>query len=208
MRTIKILSAFIYLLTIPTAYAQESSVGIKGGVNFSGMYTKEINDKNLNPGLHFGVLNRISVSDFFVIQPELLYSVKGVKYTYDDFADGTTKFNLNYIDLPVKLVFNLSENFSLQAGGYIGYLVNAKLKTDAEVLNFFDVTSEDEIDRENFNTLDYGLVAGLGFEQDPLIFGVNYNLGLNNIAKDDKLSHDMLGDAKNTVIQVYVGILF
>lgn len=207
MKTIKILS-FIFLLTISTAYAQESTVGIKGGINFSGMYTKEINDKNLNPGFHIGVFNKISITDFFAIQPELLYSVKGVKYTYDDFADGITKFNLNYIDFPVKLVFNLSENFSLQAGPYFSYLINAKIKTDAEVLNFFDITSEDEIDRENFNTIDYGIVAGLGFDLDPLIFGVNYNLGLNNIAKDDKFSHDMLGDAKNTAIQVYVGIIF
>ena len=66
----------------------------------------------------------------------------------------------------------------------------------------------DELDRDHFNSLDYGLTAGLGFDLDPMIFGLNYNLGLNQVAKDDDVSHDLLGDAKNTVIQVYVGLKF
>jgi hypothetical protein len=168
------------------------------------------NDNNLKFGLHAGIFDKIMITEAFALQPELLYSSKGLKNNYDEslIADGETRFNLNYIDLPVKLVYYLAEDFSFQFGPYVGYLVNANADTDAEVLNFFDINSEDEIDRGRFNTIDFGLTGGLGFELDPLVIGFNYNFGLTQVAKNDDLSEEMLGDARNTVIQVYAGILF
>ncbi len=209
MKKLLIVSLSVILLGT-TLYAQEAETGIKGGLNLSSLSTDDNNDKNLKPGFHVGVFTKIPVSESFAIQPELLYSGKGIKLNYDEssFADGETKFNLNYIDLPVKLVFNLSEDFEFQVGPYVSYLVNANVDTDAEVLDFWNIDSDDELDREHFHSLDYGLSAGLGFDLDPLIFGLNYNLGLNPVAKDDDVSRDVLGDAKNSVIQVYVGMKF
>ncbi len=191
-------------------YSQNSRTGIKGGINFSSLSTDGNNDKNLKMGLNAGVFTKIPFNDVFAIQPELLYSNKGIKLNYDEsaIADGDSKFNLNYIDLPVKLVFNLSEDFEFQVGPYVSYLLNANIDTNADVLNFFQVNSADEIDRDRFNSFDYGLTAGLGFDLDPLIFGVNYNLGLNQVAKNDDIAYDFLGDAKNMVIQLYVGVKF
>ena len=103
--------------------AQESHAGIKGGINLSSLTTDGNSDKNLKIGFHAGVYDKIPVGESFAIQPELLYSVKGIKLNYDDntFADGETRFNLNYIDLPVKFVFNLSDDFEFQFGPYVSY---------------------------------------------------------------------------------------
>jgi len=210
MNKLIILSTLLCLLVSPALKAQESVTGIKGGLNLSSLTTDGNDDKNLKLGFHAGLYNKIAISESFAIQPELLYSVKGMKLDYDNssIADGETKFNLNYIDLPVKLVFNLSEDFEFQAGPYVSYLVSANLDTDAEVLDYFQIDSEDEIDRENFNTLDYGLSFGLGFDLQSILVGFNYNLGLNQVAKDDEPSYDLLGDAKNSVIQVYAALRF
>ncbi|SMO58508.1 Outer membrane protein beta-barrel domain-containing protein [Saccharicrinis carchari] len=205
--------AFIYftvasLFMVSSIKAQESSVGVKGGVNLSTLSIDDNNDKNMKIGFNVGVYNKISLTESFAIQPELLYSRQGIKVEYDGVADGETKFNLNYINVPVKLVFNLSEDFEFQLGPYVGYLINANLKTDADIFGEFEVNSEDDVDRKNFKSLDYGLTAGLGFDLDPLIIGLNYNLGLCQVAKDDEFSYDMLGDAKNRVIQISVGLKF
>ncbi|KOH43751.1 porin family protein [Sunxiuqinia dokdonensis] len=210
MKRLIILSSVLCLLVSPAIMAQESVTGIKGGLNLSSLTTDGNDDKNLKLGFHAGLYNKIAISESFAIQPELLYSVKGMKLDYDNstMADGETKFNLNYIDLPVKLVFNLSEDFEFQAGPYISYLVNANLDTNAEVLDYFQIDSEDEVDRKNFNTLDYGLSFGLGFDLQSVLIGFNYNLGLNQVAKDDEPSYDLLGDAKNSVIQVYAALRF
>ena len=190
-------------------YAQNSASGIKGGINLSSLSTDGNNDKNLKVGLNAGVFTKIPVSESFAIQPELLYSAKGLKLNYDEstLGNGETKFNLNYIEVPVKLVFNLSEDFEFQLGPYFSYLVNANTKTDGEILGG-EFDSNNELDRDHFNTFDYGLTAGLGFGLDPMIFGFNYNLGQRQVAKDNDLSYDLLGDAKNMVIQLYVGLKF
>jgi hypothetical protein len=80
--------------------------------------------------------------------------------------------------------------------------------TDASVFNFFEINSNDELNREYFNAFDYGLAAGVAFNFDALEVGVNYTFGLNQVAKNDEPSHKLLGDGKNRVIQVYAGIKF
>ncbi len=47
-----------------------------------------------------------------------------------------------------------------------------------------------------FNAFDYGLIGGLEFDLEPVFLGFSYNLGLNQIAKDDDLAYDIVGDAK------------
>mgnify|MGYP001140984532 CR=1 FL=1 len=192
------------------AFGQFSRFGVKAGLNMSNMTVEGNNDQNLKFGLHAGVFNKIMILDKFAVQPELLYSSKGFKNNFDEslIADGEAKFNLSYIDLPVKLVYYLAEDFSFQFGPYVGYMLNANVDTDAEVLNYFNIDSQDEIDRDRFNAIDFGLTGGLSFELAPLVVGFNYNIGLTQVAKDNEPTEEMLGDAKNTVIQIYAGILF
>ena len=210
MKKLLLITLSIILVFNTMLKAQKSHTGIKAGLNLSSLTTDGNNDKNLKMGLVAGIYNKMTLGNSFAIQPELLFSSNGIKYNYDDNAitDGNTKFNLNYIQLPVKLVFNLSPDFEFQFGPYVGYLVNANVDTDAQVLDYFNINSQDEIDRDKFNNFDVGLSGGLGFDLAPLIFGFNYNIGLNPVAKKDEISRDMLGDAKNAVIQVYAGIHF
>ncbi len=192
------------------AIAQESSVGIKGGLNLSTISTDEGSDKNLKPGFHVGVFNKFALSETFALQPELLFSTKGLKINYDEssIVDGETRFNTYYIDLPIYLVFNLGEAFQIQAGPYLSYLLSANVDTDAEVLGFFEIDTEKELDRKNFNAFDYGVSAGISFNLDPLVIGANYSLGLNPVAKENEPSRDMLGKGRNSVIQIFAAIKF
>jgi hypothetical protein len=210
MKTITSTLLLILLEIGSVSLAQESSVGIKGGLNLSTISTDEGSNKNLKPGFHIGVFNKIALSESAALQPELLFSTKGLKINYDEspIADGETRFNTNYIDLPIYLALNVSEAFQIQFGPYVSYLISANVDTDAEVFDFFQIDSTDELDRKNFNAFDYGVAAGVSFDLDPLVIGVNYSLGLNHVAKEDEPSRDMLGDAKNSVIQIFAGIKF
>jgi hypothetical protein len=189
---------------------ENSYSGIKGGFNLSTLSIDNYSDKNLKPGFHVGVFSKIGVTEHFAIQPELLYSLKGLKYSYDDTqgASGDSKFNLHYVDLPVYMVFNLSPDFAIQAGPYVSYLAYANEDTDATILDAFNIDRDKEIDRDNFNSFDYGLSAGMTFDLNPLLLGFNYNLGLKQVAKEDSDAETLLGDAHNNVIQVFVGLRF
>lgn len=195
-------------------FAQNSKFGIKGGLNLSSLSIDNADENNILPGFNAGVWSRFMLSDAFAFQPELLYSGKGVKTVYNkeflgvDLADGETKLNLNYLEIPLHFAYYLANDFNFHAGPYVGILMNASVATQAEVLDFIDVDNADDLDRSEFNTLDYGISAGLGFNLDPMIFGFNYSIGLKQVAKDGESMHDILGDAKNNNIQVYVGIMF
>lgn len=206
----KLTVSILFLLTFGIyTYAQESVVGVKGGLNVAFMSVEDANDNNIIPGFHAGVWAKLMLTESFSIQPELLYSMKGVKTTHSGLlTEGESKINVNYIDIPLYLVFNLSEDLDFHVGPYIGVLMNGKISTDTEVLNFIEVDSEEDIDRDNFNMLDYGLSGGLGFVLKPITIGFNYNIGLNPVAKDDEPIERLLGNAKNNVIQIYIGLGF
>jgi hypothetical protein len=200
---------FSVILISTSAYGQMSRFGVKGGLNLSNMTGDNTNDNTLKAGFHAGAFGKFEITEEFAIQPEFLYSAKGFTSTFDNIlAEGDAQFNLNYLEIPINVVYNLSEDFAFHLGPYLGYLANANVSTNTEILNFFQIDSSDELDTNNFNRLDLGLTAGLNFNMNRLIFGFNYNLGLTKVAKDNMPTQQMLGDAKNTVIQIYAGIIF
>lgn len=177
---------------------QSARAGIKGGLNVTNLYIDEVDDENARYGFHVGVYGQFLASEAFALQPELLYSTKGNRFVSDGLIDQETKFNLNYIDLPVLAVFKLGPSVELHAGGYVSYLLSSSISTDGDLGSDYD-----ELDRDNFNSVDYGLVGGIGFNVGAIQIGARYNYGLNKIANSDT-AEDLLGDSKNSNGQIYV----
>lgn len=181
--------------------------GIKAGLNLSNLYKDEVNDNNMKAGLNAGVYAKLPVFRGFSIQPELLYSNKGTKRTYDNalFGEGEYRANLHYVELPVMGVINLGPNFNIHAGPYVSYLVSANL-TDLKS----DLSSEElaDLNAENLNRFDYGVAAGLGIDIDRATIGARYTLGLAEIGKSGSLVGEAFNNNKNGVISVFVGIGF
>lgn len=77
----------------------------------------------------------------------------------------------------------ITDAFSIEAGPQIGFLTSAKLKGEGE--------NEDV--KDDFNSTDFGLNAGLGYNvTENINLGLRYNFGLSNIAKDsddDKITN-------------------
>lgn len=178
--------------------------GFKGGVNFSNLYTDDVDDNNVLTGFQAGVYAKLPISSSFAIQPELLYSTKGSELVYNNnFVNGTAKFRLNYIELPILAVINISENFNIHAGPYFAYLVDGKATNDSQG-TLFDV--ENNLSNEDYNKFDAGLSVGAGFDADNIGFGIRYNYGLTTVGKERSFSGTTytFPDGKNSVLNVYV----
>ena len=163
---------FAAILIAGAASAQHVNVGIKGGLN---LYTIN-NDNNSNydtkAGFHAGLIGHIHLARQFALQPELVYSVQGAKYTV---TGVDTKLNLGYINLPVMFQYMFDNGFRLQAGPQVGFLINAKVETN---------NSKTDV-KDNFKTVDFALGAGVGYVSLSG-FGVDarYNLGLSDISEN------------------------
>jgi hypothetical protein len=176
-----------------------ASYGFKGGLNFSNLYTKNVDDNNVLTGFNAGLYAKFPITNSVAIQPEISYTTKGAELIYNNvFAQGTAKFNINYIEVPILLVMNVTENFNIHVGPYAAYMVSGKTSNDS---NFGE--SQRELDTNDFNKFDAGLAGGLGIDLDALNFGVRYNYGLTKIGKDNAF---FSSDAKNSVLSVYIGL--
>lgn len=193
-----LLTAGICIIGFSSVFAQDRRAGIKGGLNVSNLYVDNTSDENARLGFQAGVYGEVVSLDAFALQLELNYSTKGSKYVKDGFINQTTQFNLNYLDLPVLAVFKLGKSVDLHAGTYFAYLLSSNVTTEGTF-----GSGSNTLDNDNFNALDYGLSAGIGFNFGPAQIGARYNYGLNKIAKSDA-ANNAIGNSKNSFGQVYI----
>jgi hypothetical protein len=202
--------SIIVLITLQffTVQAQNNlKFGIKGGVNFANLNSNDIENNKVLTGVNFGVFAKLPLSDSFAIQPEMYFTTKGSELTYQSvFVDGTAKFELNYIEVPVMLIFNLGQNFNFQLGPYASYLVSSKVKNVSDVnFNF-----EENIDSGDFNKFDTGIAVGLGYDTKSIGFGIRYNLGLVTVGEEKTYlgTNYVFPDGKNGVINLFLTYSF
>src|SRR5690606_14162220 len=184
-----------------SSYNSTARAGIKGGVNLSNLIIDEPHDRHTRFGFHAGVYGQLFANEGFAIQPEINYSTKGNEVSSNfGVIDHETKFNLHYIDVPILAVFKLGNAVEIHAGPYWAYLVGASIDADGDVGDDFI-----ELDRDNFEKWDYGLVGGIGFNFNNIQIGARYNYGLKDIARSPG-ARQMLGSSKNSVGQLYLAI--
>ncbi len=99
----------------------------------------------------------------------------------------------------------LPKNFNLHAGPYVSYLAEANIK---KLDDDGDMDEIADLDTDNFNRWDYGLVGGLGIDISNFTIGARYNYGLKEIGKSGSLSGQLTKDSRNSAISLYIGLGF
>lgn len=181
--------------------------GVKGGLNLSNLYVDDVKDENMKTSFNLGLYAKIPLAKGFSIQPELLYSGKGAKLTYNNVLLGTGeyRFNLNYVEVPVLAVVNIAKNLNLQAGGYASYLASANITRLNSSAGTVDKIKD--LKTADFNRFDYGLAGGLGLDVQNFTIGARYNYGLKEVGKGNaSIAGQATKNSKNSVISLFIGI--
>jgi hypothetical protein len=168
----KISLAVLVLLTSTFVFAQPK-FGLKGGLNLATTTNSEVQGgRDYRLGFHLGGLAHIHLSPEVGLQPEVVFSSQGAKYTLSSGEEHNLV--LNYVNIPLQLQYMFDNGFRLQTGPQVGILVDAKDKLNGNETGFF--TSDD------FKKTDFSWSFGLGYLTYSG-FGVDgrYNLGLSNI---------------------------
>ncbi|WP_370476568.1 porin family protein [Tamlana flava] len=193
----------LFVITLCGFYgnSQEVIFGAKAGLNLANIDGDFASELDARASFHLGVVAEVTLSDIFSIQPELLYSSQGSKYSYkDEFGREEEKYKLDYLNLPIIVKYYPTDGLSLEAGPQIGFNLNAKVEYDYNYDGFIE-SGEEDID--DIKEIDFGLNFGVGYKLDNgLNFGARYNLGLSNIIDDTDFEWN------NSVFQFYVGYFF
>ena len=207
----KIILSAIAIFTIGFANAQETKFGAKVALNVATL--NGFDNSKSKIGFAVGGFVEIKVSDKFSVQPELLYSLQGVKSSTSFNSSGNSftqdeNISLSYINIPVMAKYYVTEGLSLEAGPQIGFLVSLSDKnTTSSTIGGSTYSSETTTSStDNSNTVDFGLNFGAGYDFTKNIsIGLRYNLGLNKLNKN---SVSGISDIKNSVFQIGVGYKF
>jgi len=196
------------LLGFFSMQAQEAKFGLKGGVNLAKI-VGDVANTEMRTSFHVGGIAEIPLAQDFFFGPEILYSSQGTKSNETETVIGETftsdiTLKLDYIYLPLMFKYYVADNFSLDLGPQIGFLISAKQEFET---NSAGVISSGTIDvKDSTSGFDYGLNVGLGYRlESGLFFQGRYNIGLANIYD---FPDDDDANAQNSVIQVSLGFMF
>ncbi len=191
--------AFVFMGASAMAQAG-NRFGLKGGVSWTNLRgeSEEVSDEDMRLGFHGGIFGRVAPSEQLGVQFELLYSQKGTRFIYDGLIDQETTFKLDYIELPVFAAIGVGDMLELHAGVYAGFLVSSSATTEGDL-----GSDAEDLDRDNFQGMDFGLLGGVGVNLGRAQLGLRYLHGMADIAASDEAKF-LLGDARNSAFQLYL----
>ena len=167
----------------------------------------------MKPGVNAGFYAKVPVSKLLSFQPEVLYSMKGAQLNYNNiFGSGKYRYNLDYLEVPVAAVFNIARNFNIHAGPYAAFLLSAKVQDVDKNGNINGATEGNingatELNKDNFQSVDYGVFGGVAFDAGNATIGGRYTYGLREIGKAG-LSGNLTKNSKNSALSFYIGFGF
>ncbi len=152
-------------------------VGPKLGTNFSQIsnWTESSGVENKNRiGYQFGVVGELGFTNRFSIDGELVFLTKGHKQKFDG---GSTKYNVNYLGIPLlaKYSFKILGLSKVYAKG--GTFANVRTG-GTSVFEFEGVDHESEaqeLSSDEWRRVDWGMSIGVGaeYEVDYGIWGID-----------------------------------
>lgn len=109
-----------------TAQTEKVKIGIKAGLNIASLTFDENElESSQKTGFTAGIMAEIPLAKNFSVQPEVLYSQQGMKFSYSDIDVANSSYkstiNLNYLNIPVMLKYYVLKGLSVQAGIKLEY---------------------------------------------------------------------------------------
>lgn len=142
------------------AWAQTGG-GIKAGVNFA-KTTASGDDPGRRVGAIAGLFATIGVAPVLAIQPEVLFSMQGTKFS-------TETASVDYIQVPVLLRIGSNSRAGASVYGIVGPSVGIYVRGDGWL--------------DDINRTDVGLVVGAGVTVSRLLVEARYTAGLTEFSK-------------------------
>jgi len=190
MAKVTLLLSLFFFLNTSNLIGQEARFGAKAGLNYSSVVGDLTDGVKFRFSGHAGIFLNIYFSEKFSFQPELLYSSQGFQFSSDlSEIDGNptaggndfrTNVQLNFLTVPILGKFRLGENYSLEFGPQVGFLLNQVTK----IKNLDEANSSNSKSRNSISgkfQLDYGAAVGISMKvSDQFSISPRMYLGLRN----------------------------
>lgn len=167
-------SVITLLLFSTTVFATEPgalSIGVKAGANLSNVYDSSSEDFQADSklGLAVGAFLSIPIGSFLGVQPELLFSQRGIRGSGTIlFSDYTFVRTANYIDVPLLLAIKPIPQLTLLVGPQYSYLLSQRYEFNNEFIN---IDQQEEFENENIRKNIMCITGGFDVNLNNLVLG-------------------------------------
>jgi hypothetical protein len=209
MKTLKITSILLISMLSISTYAQVRFAP-RLGLNVANMTLKSdfgtTSTKSIL-GYNAGIAIEFQLGKHFSFEPSVLYSTKGTKYSTvgSSFYNTNYRINMNYVDLPLNFIlkFGIKDlDFLINLGPYASYAISGKINYSNNIGSGSEsIKIGTDSDKDFILPYDFGANAGVGLEYKRICFGLNYGLGLANIATNTKFGNKI----NNQVFSINLG---
>jgi len=209
--------------TVCMANAQEKiAFGVRAGLNVNSLSVSGESGLKSRVGYHVGAVMDWNVAKNLYVQPGLYFTTRGAK-TSDEGMD--MKINMNYLQVPITVAYRFSVTekvkIDLNVGPYVAFGLGGKAKfseDDWDDYGYYGYDYDYDDDWDDWGEsndmkmfgseglckrFDAGLRFGAGVHFQRFYLGLNYDLGLANIARESGL-----GKIKNGSFQISLGYNF
>lgn len=183
---------FSFIVLNVTAQSLPLSFGVKAGVNLSNSsWDLDGFDKKAKIGFQVGVTGEYAIAEGFYLQSGLSFTTKGSKIEISQYSDAKLTVNQTYLQLPIYAAYKIdiapATKIAFNVGPYFAYGLGGKTKIegfdDLDIEGFgidgkYDTYGSDGL----LKRFDLGLGAGVSAEFGKIVVGINYELGLLNLA--------------------------
>jgi len=197
-----------------TAQTEKVKIGVKAGLNIASLTFDENElESSQKTGFTAGIMAEIPLAKNFSVQPEVLYSQQGMKFSYSDIDVANSSYKstitLNYLNIPVMLKYYVLKGLSVQAGPQIGILLKSNNKYQDNFLGYDN--------HENYNLSDYtnafdtSVNLGVGYQfKDKFYVDLRYNISYSDVFKEANSNGNYVinSDMRNRVFQITIGYFF
>lgn len=197
-------------------------LGVKGGMNLAILSQSFYGEQHFKPGMVFGFYFQGKLANNISLQPEILLSSQGARFTYYSpvgSTEGKINTNLMYVNIPLMLKAYFGQSFHIKFGPQAGIMLSAKDKGWLMAYGPVFPSPHDpyysrkikvkENVKSNFNEFDFSLGAGLGYDFPMgLNVSISMNLGLSDVLSNPSIRRYTGSKTLNRVIQFAVGYSF
>lgn len=161
MKKTMLLFVFLALVFSGNLFADGIGYGAKAGLNLANYTGDDVDDDaKAKLGAAVGGFATIPLGEKLTVRPEVLFTQKGVRYKEEeDGIEFKGKESLNFLDIPILVVFQATDAISAFAGPYLDLFLSGEMSIeisgDGESIEF-----DEKIEGEDVNSLGFGLIFG------------------------------------------------
>ncbi len=172
---------------------EKVTFGARLGLNIASVSATDDEGNSSRVNVNFGISADIPVFNGFYIQSGLYLSNKG--YNYDENFNEYNNFNytakLGYLQLPITIAYHhpITNGCELQinTGPYIACGIYGSVDWNESSHTYGNESGSEDVfgDGADLKRFDLGWIFGAAVTWQKMYFGMQYDLGALNIARDD-----------------------